>query len=138
MSRATRNAENKQLVDTALAAGLRARLRGSQTILPTNQRRDQLGQQVLAGQPVGRNSSYVVLADNFGNLTEAGRQYYTATGASRPDGSGIDRNQALIHRNGSDYIRTRSGQEKLVRTLQPSGQTTLTALGKKFLQGQAY
>ena len=71
MSRVARNAQNKQLVETALAAGLRARQRESQTILPTNQRRGQLGQQVLAGQATGRNSSYVVLADNFGTLTEA-------------------------------------------------------------------
>ena len=126
--------QNKQLVDIAVAAGLRARQRGSQTILPTNQRRDQLGQRVLAGQATGRNSSYVVLADNFGTLTEAGRQYYTATGETRPDGTGIDRNQALIHRNGSDYIRLRNGQEKVVGTLQPTGETTLTALGRRFFK----
>ena len=101
---------NKQLIDTALAAGLRARSRGGSTTLPLNQRRDLLGQQVLAGQATGRNSSYLVLADNFGNLTEAGR-YYTTTREIRPDGSGIDRNQALIHRNGIDYIRTHRPRE---------------------------
>ena len=98
------------MVDTAIAAGQTARRRGSQTILPSGQRRDLLGQQVLAGQATGRNSSYVVLANAFGTLTVAGRHYYESTGLARPDASGIDRNQALIHRNGSDYIRGATGE----------------------------
>ena len=72
---------------------------------------------MLAGDATGRNSSYVVLADNFGNLTVAGRHYYESTGLARPDGSGIDRNQALIHRKGSDYILGANGRERKVRTL---------------------
>ena len=136
MSQVTRNAQNKQMVDTAIAAGYVARRRGSQTILPSGQRRDLLGQQVLAGQATGRNSSYVVLADNFGNLTVAGRHYYESTGLARPDAGGIDRNQALIHRNGSDYIRGANGQERKVRTLQPSGDMTLTTLGRSFFKRQ--
>ena len=131
MSQVTRNAQNKLLIDTAIAAGQVARRKGTQTILPTGQRRDLLGQQVLAGQATGRNSSYVVLADNFGTLTAAGRHYYESTGLARPDG-GIDRNQALIHRNGSDYILGANGRERKVRTLQPSGEVTLTTLGRSF------
>ena len=93
-----------------------------------------MGQQVLAGQATGRNSSYVVLADSFGNLTVAGRHYYESTGLARPDASGIDRNQALIHRNGSDYILGANGRERKVRTLQPSGEMTLTTLGRSFFK----
>ena len=121
------------MIDTAIAAGHVARRRGNQTVLPSGQRRDQLGRQILAGEATGRNSSYVVLADSFGNLTEAGRHYYESTGLARPDRSGIDRNQALIHRNGSDYIRGANGRERKVRTLQPSGEMTLTTLGRIFV-----
>ncbi len=54
--------QNKQLINTAVAANAQPRQRGKQTILPTGQRRDALGLQVLVGDAHRRNSSYVVWA----------------------------------------------------------------------------
>ena len=65
--------QTNRMIDVAIAAGQVTRRRGSQTILPLNQRRDLLGKQVLAGEKTKRNSSYVVIADQFANLTAAGR-----------------------------------------------------------------
>ena len=85
---------------------------------------------MLTGEATGRNSSYVVLANN-GDLTPAGVFYYDTSGLPRPNKKTGDLNQALVHRNGSDYI-TVNGKQKLVRTLQPTGKTVLTALGRQF------
>ena len=65
--------KTNQMIDIAVAASALPRRKGSQTILPLGQRRNLLGKQVLAGEATGRNSSYVVLADQFSNLTAAGR-----------------------------------------------------------------
>ncbi len=131
MSRARRDAENQRLVDVAIAAGTLPRQTAGQTTLPLGQRRDQLGQVVLNGDPVLRNSSFVVLAGTNGQLTTIGEYYYRVTGTV-PNGPGLDRSQQLIHRNGSDYVRNRAGQERLVRTLRPDGTVTVTALGQSF------
>ena len=119
------------MVDVAIAAGTLPRQTAGQTTLPLGQRRDQLGQVVLNGDPVLRNSSFVVLAGTNGQLTTIGQYYYRVTGTI-PNGPGLDRSQQLIHRNGSDYVRNRAGQERLVRTLRPDGTVTVTALVKAF------
>ncbi len=67
--------QTNRMIDIAVAAGAVTRRRGSQTILPLNQRRDLLDKPILAGEKTKRNSSYVVVADAFGNLTAAGRNY---------------------------------------------------------------
>ena len=51
-----------------------------------------------------------------------------------PDASGFDRNQPLIHRGASDYVRVANGKEQKVRTLGADGKSTLTALGKRFFK----
>ena len=120
------------MIDVAIAAGQVTRRRGSQTILPLNQRRDLLGKQVLAGEKPKRNSSYVVVSDQLGILTAAGRYYYDKSKSALPDASGFDRNQPLTRRGPSEYVRVRNGKEQKVRTLNPDGTSTLTALGKRF------
>ncbi len=125
--------QNKKLIDTAIAARVPPRQKGKLTILPTGQRRDTLGQQVLVGDATKRNSSYVVLASQ-GTLTPAGEHYYEKTGQKRPDGSGLDRSQALVSKGGSDYIQAPNGRLRLVRTLQPNGRTVLTTLGRIFFK----
>ena len=125
--------QNKKLINTAVAAGAQPRQRGRQIILPSGQRRDALGQQVLVGDVNKRNSSYVVLANNLGIVTAAGEHYYETSGQSRPDATGLDRTQALIHHTGSDYIRAPNGKQRLLRTLRPNG---TTALGKTFFKSK--
>ncbi len=93
-----------------------------------------MGQQVLAADATKRNSSYVVLANNMGVVTQAGDFYYEKSGQARPDASGLNRSQTLIHKSGSDYIRAPNGKERLIRTLRPNGQTVLTALGRTFFK----
>ncbi len=130
----SKSIQTNRMIDIAVAAGQVTRRRGSQTILPLNQRRDLLGKQVLNEEKTKRNSSYVVVADAFANLTAAGRYYYDKTSEALPDTSGFDRNQPLIHRGPSDYVRVASGKEQKVRTLLPDGRSVLTALGKRFFK----
>jgi len=126
--------QTNRMIDIAIAAGAVTRRRGSQTILPLGQRRDLLGKQVLAGETTKRNSSYVVIADQFANLTKAGIYYIDKSKSALPDASGFDRNQPLIHRRPSDYVRVANGKEQKVRTLGADGKSTLTALGKRFFK----
>ena len=83
--------QTNRMIDVAIPAGAVMRRRGSQTILPLNQRRDLLGKQVLAGEKTKRNSSYVVIADQFANLTKAGEYYIDKSKSALPDASGFDR-----------------------------------------------
>ena len=80
-----------------------------------------------------RNSSYVVIANYLGP-TPAGTHYYEKSGLTKPDATGLDRNQTLIHKGGSDYIQAASGKQRLIRTLQPNGKTILSALGKQWFR----
>ena len=66
-------------------------------------------------------------------MTAAGRYYYDKS-KTLPDGSGFDRNQPLTRRGPSEYVRVRNGKEQKVRTLNPDGTSTLTALGKRFFK----
>ena len=126
--------QTSDMIDIAIAAGQVTRRRGSQTILALGQRRDLLGKQVLAGEKTKRNSSYVVIADQFANLTKAGQYYIDKSKSALPDASGFDRNQPLIHRGPSDYVRVANGKEQKVRTLGADGKSNLTALGKRFFK----
>ena len=83
---------------------------------------------MLVGDATKRNSSYVVLANNLGIVTPSGDFYYEQSGQKRPDDSGLNRSQALIHKGGSDFIQAPNGKQRLIRTLQPNGRTVLTAL----------
>lgn len=85
--------------------------------------------------PNRRQNTYVVLADASAKLTEAGEIYYQETGAQRPRAA-YDPNQELISRNGNDYIRTRTGQEALVRSLRAGGTVTVTQLGRTFFRNR--
>jgi hypothetical protein len=123
--------QNKKMIDTAILAQKIPRQRGSTTVLPTGQRRDALGAQVLAGQANLKNSSYIIIADQLGTLTESGKYYYERSGQPKPDRNRFDRNQPLIHKNGSDYVIT-NNKQRLVRSLKPDGSTQLTALGRKY------
>ena len=102
--------QTNQMIDIAIAANAIPRRKGSQTILPLGQRRDLLGQTVLAGEITGRNSSYAVLADQFSKLTKAGEYYYSKTDHALPDAK-FDRNQPLIHKGASDYVVVANGKK---------------------------
>jgi hypothetical protein len=67
-------------------------------------------------------------------LTKAGKYYYELSGTAAPNVS-FDPNQALIRGDGStDYIVTRDGQQRPVRSLQPNGSFKVTKLGKLFFR----
>ena len=122
--------ENKLMVDIAIRPNALPRRRGSSTVLSTGQRRDAIGKTVLAGQTNLKNTSFVVLSDQFGSLTESGKYYYEkASGAAKPDK--YDRTQAPIHKNGNDYVLI-NGKQKLIRSLKADGSTQLTALGRRW------
>jgi hypothetical protein len=122
--------ENKKMIDVAFTANAMPRKSGNSTILPTGQRRDAIGKASLAGKANLKNTSYIVLADQFGTLTASGQYYYGKAGVgAAPDK--YDRTQALIHKNGNDYVMV-NGKQKLVRSLKANGNTELTALGRKW------
>ena len=87
------------------------------------------GRTVIAtGQGEGRKK-YLVLA-NGSTLTRAGQYYYEKTGQPKPIAH-FDRNQQTVRKGDGDYIRTRSGLQR-VRQLEAGGNMKLTALGRKF------
>ena len=61
------------MIDVAILGNAVPRRHGSSTVLPTGQRRDAFGKTVLAGQANQNNSSFIILADQFGTLTESGK-----------------------------------------------------------------
>jgi len=75
----------------------------------------------------------MVLADAAGNLTPAGDLYYDETGIAKLEAA-FDRQQDLISRNGNDYIRTRTGREAMVRSLQADGSMRVTRLSESFFK----
>ena len=68
-----------------------------------------------------------------GQLTRAGQFYHSITGR-RPPSRQFDESQPLIRDGPNDYILTRGGARKLVRSLQPNGQYHVTKLGKAFFK----
>ena len=117
------------MIDIAIQANAAPRRRGSSTVLPTGQRRDSIGKPVLAGQANLKNSSFIVLADQLGTMTESGKYYYEKAGAAKPDK--YNRTQPPIHKNGNDYVLV-NGKQKLIRSLKADGTTQLTALGRRW------
>ena len=83
---------------------------------------------VATGQGEGRKK-YLVLA-NGNKLTRAGQYWYSETNQNKPIAH-YDRQQEPIRKGDGDYIRTRSGLQR-VRQLEPGGAMKLTALGRKF------
>ncbi len=126
--------ENRKMIDVAVLANAIPRRNGNSTILPTGQRRDAIGKASLAGQANRKNSSYIILADQFGTLSESGKYYYSKVSASKPDK--FDRTQATIKKNGNDYIMI-NGKQKLIRSLRADGTTQLSAIGKKWYRNRS-
>ena len=110
--------QQREAIRRAADAGARPRIsaQGSQ-LLPL---RDHRLQSVLLTRPNGQ-------------LTRAGQFYHSITGR-RPPNRQFDESQPLIRDGPSDYILTRGGARKLVRTLQADGQYHLTKLGKAFFK----
>ena len=110
--------QRREAIRRAADAGARPRIsaQGSQ-LLPL---RDHRLQSVLLTRPNGQ-------------LTRAGQFYHSITGR-RPPNRQFDESQPLIRDGPSDYILTRGGTRKLVRTLQADGQYRLTKLGKAFFK----
>ncbi|OLP75717.1 hypothetical protein AK812_SmicGene44442 [Symbiodinium microadriaticum] len=75
----------------------------------------------------------VLLTRPNGQLTRAGQFYHSITGR-RPPSRQFDESQPLIRDGPNDYILTRGGARKLVRSLQPNGQYHVTKLGKAFFK----
>ena len=110
------NSEEKRALDIAITAGR----------LP---RHTAAGRTVLAtGQGEGRKR-YLVLA-NGAKLTPVGRYWYEQTGQDPPIAH-YNRNQETVRKGDGDYIKTRSGLQR-VRQIEPNGSMKLTALGRKF------
>ena len=108
--------EEKRVLDIAITAGR----------LP---RHTAAGRTVLAtGQGEGRKK-YLVLA-NGSKLTRAGQYWYERTNQDPPIAH-YNRNQETVRKGDGDYIKTRSGLQR-VRQLEPDGSMKLTALGRKF------
>jgi len=108
--------EEKSVLDIAITAGRQPRhTAAGRTIVAT-------------GQGEGRKK-YLVLA-NGSTLTRAGRYYFEQTNLPRPIAH-YDRNQETTRKGDGDYIRTRSGLQR-VRQIEPDGSMKLTALGRKF------
>ena len=75
----------------------------------------------------------VLLSRPNGQLTRAGQFYHSITGR-RPPSRQFDESQPLIRDGPNDYILTRRGARKLVRSLQANGQYHVTKLGKSFFK----
>ena len=110
--------QQREAIRRAADAGARPRIsaQGSQ-LLPL---RDNRLQSVLLTRPNGQ-------------LTRAGQFYHSITGR-RPPSRQFDESQPLIRDGPNDYILTRGGARKLVRSLQPNGQYHVTKLGKAFFK----
>ena len=110
--------QQREAIRRAADAGARPRIsaQGSQ-LLPL---RDNRLQSVLLTRPNGQ-------------LTRAGQFYHSITGR-RPPSRQFDESQPLIRDGPNDYILTRGGARKLVRSLQPNGQYHVTTLGKAFFK----
>ena len=110
--------QQREAIRRAADAGARPRIsaQGSQ-ILPL--RGDRL-QSALLTRPNGQ-------------LTRAGQFYHSITGR-RPPSRQFDESQPLIRDGPNDYILTRGGVRKLVRSLQTNGQYHVTKLGKAFFK----
>ena len=110
--------QQREAIRRAADAGARPRIsaQGSQ-ILPL--RGDRL-QSALLTRPNGQ-------------LTRAGQFYHSITGR-RPPSRQFDESQPLIRDGPNDYILTRGGARKLVRSLQTNGQYHVTKLGKAFFK----
>ena len=113
-------AQQKADLRTAVNAGRRPRL------LPD-------GRQIIS--TVGRGS-YALLTRPTGALTRAGQFYFQETNRQRPNAQ-YDPEQALVRRGPTDFIRMRSGQQRAVRSLLPTGQSyRLTRLGQTFFRNR--
>ena len=77
--------------------------------------------------------SYALLSRPDGTLTRAGRFFYEQT-KEAPPSAAYDKAQTLIRNGAEDYIVMRSGEQRLVRSLQPDGKYKLTALGRQFFR----
>ena len=110
--------QQREAIRRAADAGARPRIsaQGSQ-LLPL---RDHRLQSVLLTRPNGQ-------------LTRAGQFYHSITGR-RPPNRQFDEAQPLIRDGPNDYIVTRGGARKLVRSLQANGQYHVTKLGKAFFK----
>ncbi|CAE7838985.1 pfh1, partial [Symbiodinium microadriaticum] len=75
----------------------------------------------------------VLLTRPNGQLTRAGQFYHSITGR-RPPNRQFDEAQPLIRDGPNDYIVTRGGARKIVRSLQANGQYHVTKLGKAFFR----
>ena len=108
-------------IDAAIAAGQRPRqVAGGRTVLATGQ-----------GEG-GRARQYKVLADASGKLSKAGEYYYNeATQNEVKPNATFDPNQPTIRRGDSDWIRTKSGLQK-VRQFNANGTMTVTTLGQAY------
>ena len=129
--------QNKQLIDTAIAARAQPRQRGKQTILPTGQRRDTLGQPVLVGEATKRNSSYVVLANNLGIVTSAGEHYYEK---KRPEAAGRIGVESITGLNSEERLGLHQGRERATAPhTHPAAERSHRAdrAGQDLFQGQA-
>ena len=110
--------QQREAIRRAADAGARPRIsaQGSQ-LLPL---RDSRLQSVLLSRPNGQ-------------LTRAGQFYHSITGR-RLLSRQLDESQPLIRDGPNDYILTRGGARKLVRSLQANGQYHVTKLGKAFFK----
>ena len=85
----------------------------------------------------GVRRTYVTLANVSGVLTRAGTHYYNRMGQEPPQNLGFDAQQRPETRGNSEYIATRRGVKRKVRSWDPaSGEFKYTSLGKRFYQGQ--
>ena len=80
----------------------------------------------------GRLQSALLTRPN-GQLTRAGQFYHSIT-SRRPPTRQFDESQPLIRDGPNDYILTRGGARKLVRSLQTNGQYHVTKLRKAFFK----
>jgi len=98
-------AQQKAAIRTAINTNRRPRL------LPD-------GRQIVStGQGRG---SYTLLVRPNKTLTRAGRYYYQETSRQRPNSS-YDPEQPLVRRGPNDFIQMRSGQQRAIRSLLPTG-----------------
>ena len=114
MNHETEQQRLERIINTAVQAGRKAHHTGNRTILSTN-----IGAQHHRG--------YLVLAKPDGSLTPAGRVYYEMTQEQAPDK--LDYTNPPEQRGNSEYIKDRSGNTRLARTLQANGEYTYTPLG---------
>ena len=113
-------AQQKLTIRTAINAGRSPRL------MPD-------GRQIIStGQGRG---SWVLLSRADGTLTRQGQYYFQTTQRQRPNAS-YDPEQPLTRRGSSDYIRMRTGQQRIVRTLQSNGSYRPTRLGETFFRNR--